>query len=120
VEYVDAEQLRFFFYLGGHTAATPLLRFDATTPYLLRLELGGMLPPATHPFWKHSSPAEIARRRAHLRLLVDGKEVSAGIGPQAEPVDAEPVFGLLPGNPIERFGFTGRILNPRVLRVPPP
>ena len=79
-----------------------------------------MLPPASHPFWKDASPTEIARRRARLRLSVDGVEMSSGTGPQSEPTDATPEIGAMPPNSPELKKFTGRILATRLVRIAAP
>jgi hypothetical protein len=120
VEYLEAGDLRFIFFMSGQTAATIPLRVDRATSQLLRIELGGMLPPDTHPFWKNTPASEIAHRRSRIRVVLDGTEVSAGTGPQSEPVDAKPAIGDLPPDSAERFAFTGKILASRLVRVAPP
>jgi hypothetical protein len=115
-EYLSADDVRFIFFLSGHTAATQALRFSRTTSHLLRVEFGGMLPPATHPFWKHTPAAEIAQRRTRVRLAVNGVEFSSGAGPQAEPTDAFPELGALPADTAERSPFTGKIVSQRFVR----
>ena len=89
------------------------MRLDRAVPHRLRIELGGALPPATHPFWNDTPPAEIARRREHVRITVDGTEVFAGHGPQFDPVHAAPEIGG--GAPLEKF--SGKILAQRLVRA---
>jgi hypothetical protein len=120
VEYLDAEHLRFIFYCAGQTGATAPMRPNRDRPHLLRVELGGMLPPASHPFWKNTPASEIARRRAQLRLSVDGKEMSSGMGPQSEPTDATPRIGAMPPDSPDVKQFTGKILATRIVRIPAP
>jgi hypothetical protein len=118
--YDEPEAVSFLLYFNGQMAKSPVIRFKAGTPHMLRIELGGLLPPPTHPFWKDTPPAEIARRRAQMRLLVDGLELLAGSGPQLAPADAKPNIGALPQEIFDRRPFTGRILHERLIRAPAP
>ena len=120
VEYLDAGHLRFIFHVSGHNTATAPMRFDRSVPRRLRVELGGMLPPATHPFWKETPSEEIKRRRMQLRFAIDDQNISLQVGPQAEPADAKPAIGAMPGEATDRFVFTGRIVEQRLIRRPHP
>ena len=119
-QYTDREQVRFIFFFNGETATTSVMQFKEGTPHRLRIELGGMLPPATHPFWKNTPPAEIARRRSLVRFVIDGTELFTATGPQVEPADATPEIGAMPPHVIERRPFTGKIVEQRIIRAAAP
>jgi hypothetical protein len=119
-EYIDADQMRFIFFISGQNWGTSPLRLDRTAPHTLRIELGGMLPPATHPFWKDTPPSEITRRRLRLSFSVDGQTLSTELGPQPEPVDANPRIGAISGHATDRYVFTGKIVSQRIVRIAAP
>jgi hypothetical protein len=119
-QYDEPETVRFLLFFNGEMATTPAIRFKNGTPHMVLIELGGMLPPPTHPFWQDTPPSEIARRRGRMRLSVDGLELLAGSGPQVAPADARPEIGTLPPHTIERRVFTGRILHQRLIRAAAP
>ena len=117
LRYLDSENVTLGVFYGHLVGESVALRLDRTKTHLVRIELGGALPPPAHPFWGNLDPDDVTRRRKQYRIVVDGAVLLAGQSLSFEPINATPVIGTLPPGTVDRQAFTGKILSQRMVRT---
>lgn len=112
VQYVDDHHVRFGFdHLSRGSRTTEPIEIDYTAAHHLRLELGSLYPPESHPFFDGKSDLERTSLADWLCLTVDNKIVMEG---RQLFYDASPESLQIGGTTATRaYGdrFTGQILH---------
>jgi hypothetical protein len=117
VDYPDAGTVRFHFFQGAEVRSTDPLPLDRAVPHVVQIELGGLLPPAHHPFWRETPREVVAQKRSRVRIDCDRRELFNGSGLDFSPVDAEPEIGAMATGTGRMHLFTGEIIARRMERI---
>jgi hypothetical protein len=98
---------------GPGSKAIPI---DYGRVHRFRIELAGLYPPAGDPYFDGLSPAEVARRTAHLGVGLDDLPLFDAPQEFYPPVRIRPAIGeAAEGQGALGRKFTGRILQQRIL-----
>jgi hypothetical protein len=95
----------------GGALTKPPVEVDYSAEHMMEIEMGSLYPPVEHPFFDEMAPAEIARLKRTLRVVLDGRELLSG---DYRFYDSSPGDVSVGKNPVSSaFGkrFTGQILD---------
>ncbi|CAM9336912.1 unnamed protein product, partial [Phaeothamnion confervicola] len=104
----------------GHPGLrSPLLPVDYSVNHVVEIQMGALFPPAGHVLLSSLSPAEVARLKRRVRVVLDGEVV---IDAEQATFDASPYDVSIGRNPIGGsscvYGFSGEIKSATRLPVP--
>ena len=62
----------------GGALTKPPVQTDYGAEHTVEIEMGSLYPPVEHPYFDGMAPAEVARLKRTLRVVLDGREVLSG------------------------------------------
>jgi hypothetical protein len=95
----------------GGAMTKPPIETDYGAEHTVEIQMGSLYPPVEHPYFDGMAPAEIARLKRTLRVVLDGREILSG---DYSFYDSSPGDVSVGRNPVSSaFGktFTGQVLN---------
>jgi hypothetical protein len=95
----------------GGALTKPPVDVNYSTEHSVEVEMGSLYPPVEHPFFDGMAPAEVARLKRTLRVVLDGRVLLSG---DYGFYDSSPGDVSVGRNPVSAaFGkrFTGQILD---------